>query len=295
MLGHNRGADYWAGRLGLLAGIKHVFWTRHLVYQDFTSKQLKRYAAISSKAQKIIAVSEAVNKACLEIEKIPAEKVETVVNGIDTEKYAPLAHEEREAIRKTLGLQSEEIFLLFVGRFNDQKAPEAFVGLVEKLRGRGLPVRGYMCGYGPLAEILEGMVAGGECGTTILGLRSDVPSLLGACDLFVSTSRNEGLPLNVMEAMASAAPFVGPAIPQILELMTWAPDLRTRLFTPPPQQGEVGAGLIDTWADFLEKLLLADRRPESLGREGRRIIKTHFSLEKMVDTYERLFLEACGE
>ena len=54
-----------------------------------------------------------------------------------------------------------------------------------------------------------------ECGCisyetiVALGLRPDVPALLGACDLFVSTSRNEGLPLNVMEAMAAA---VDPAL-----------------------------------------------------------------------------------
>lgn len=295
VLGHNRGADYWVGRLGLLAGIENVFWTRHLVYLDFTPKQLKRYGALSSRAQRIVAVSEAVNKACREIEKIPAEKVVTVVNGIDTDKYVPLPDEARKAIRQTLKLQPDDVFLLFVGRFSDQKAPEAFVGLVEKLRGRGLPVRGFMCGYGPLAESLEELVSEGDGGTRILGLRSDVPNLLGACDLFVSTSRNEGLPLNVMEAMAAAAPFVGPAIPQIMELLTGAPDLQARLFDPPPTQGEVGAELIESWADLVEELLRADRRPESIGLEGRRIIKSNFSLEKMVETYEGLFQEACEE
>ena len=60
-------------------------------------------------------------------------------------------------------------------------------------------------------------VADGD-GAALLGVRQDVPELLGACDLFVSTSRNEGLPLNVMEAMAAGAAFVAPDIDQVLEL-----------------------------------------------------------------------------
>ena len=60
-----------------------------------------------------------------------------------------------------------------------------------------------MCGTGPLDGEMRELVAGGPEGVTILGVRNDIPELLGTADLFVSTSRNEGMPLNVMEAMAA--------------------------------------------------------------------------------------------
>lgn len=292
--GHNRGADYWACRIGAAAGIRHLFWTRHLVYRDFTPKQLRRYASLARRDCRVIAVSEAVRRACLETENLPERQVTTIVNGIDTDRFAPLSEEDRTCKRAELGLGDDELLLLFVGRFSEQKAPESFVALIAELRRRGLPVRGVMCGYGPLEAELRRLAGSGEAGTAILGMRSDVPELLGSCDLFVSTSRNEGLPLNVMEAMSAAAPFVGPGIPQVAELVATRPALQGRLYAPPPAEGPVPADRVAGWADHVAAIL-ADRSGEgAIGAMGREVIRDDFSLGRMVRSYEELFLAACG-
>ena len=291
--GHNRGSDYWAAKLGTLAGIPHVFWTRHLVYRDMTPKQINRYRNMSGRAFKVLAVSEAVRKACTEIEAIPAERVQTVVNGIDMEKYRPLEAEHRQRVRESLSVASTEHLLLFVGRFSDQKAPEMFPELIWALRLRGLPVRGFMCGYGPNAAALGRQVADGPEGVRILGLRSDIPDLLGAADLFVSTSRNEGLPLNVMEAMAAGTEFVAPGIPQVRELVVGETSFDNQLFDPPPLAGPVPAELVSAWADKVASIL-GTSGTLGKGLRGREIISRDFSLTKMVNSYEKLFQRACG-
>jgi glycosyltransferase involved in cell wall biosynthesis len=292
--GHNRGSDYWAAKLGALAGIPHRFWTRHLVYLDMSPKQIRRYSSLSRKSDRVLAVSDAVNESCRSVEEIPAEKVVTVVNGIDLEKYAPLALTIREAKRRQLSHPEGDALLLFVGRFSDQKAPESFLDLVWKLRGMGVPVTGYMAGHGPLAGKLEKMVDEGPGGVTILGLRSDVPELLGACDLFVSTSRNEGLPLNVMEAMSAGAMFVAPGIDQIRELVVGEPLFDRHLTTPPPLEGDVPAATVGGWADIVKEVLADPERPRIMGKLGRAIIHRDYSLGKMVVSYEDIFLTACG-
>ena len=113
----------------------------------------------------------------------------------------------------------------------------------------------------------------------ILGRRSDIPELLGAADLFVSTSRNEGLPLNVMEAMAAGTPFVASGIAQIRELVAGDADLKGHLYEQPPLVGPV---------------LGAPDNLGGLGMRGRQIIGRDFSLTRLVNNYEQLYRQACG-
>ena len=285
---HNRFADYWSLRCAGWARVGHGVYTRHSAYRDLDGRQRRRYQALAHRLPVVIAVSEEVRRNCIETEGLPADKVCTVVNGIDLERVRPLAPAERRAARAELGVADHEAARLFVGRLIPAKAPEAFVALVHVLRRRGLAVRGFLCGYGELESAVQRACQDGD-GVRWLGLRRDVPRLLGACDLVVSTSRVEGLPLNVMEAMAAGAAFVGPDLPQIAQLTATAPLLRAGLFPRPPQEGAVPADLIDRWADLAAARLAAPDLRAQCGEIGRRIIAAEFSLERMVRAHEQIY------
>lgn len=291
--GHNRGSDYWGARIGAVAGVPGRSWTRHLVYDDMTAKQSRRYRAMAGSGARVVAVSEAVRSACLRIEGLDGSRVETIVNGVDLSRFRPLAGPERIAVRARLGLTPGQRMLLFVGRFSEQKCPEGFVALVERLRESHPEVRGFMCGYGPLQDSLVRMAASTNGGVEVLGLRSDVPDLLGACDLFVSTSRNEGLPLNLMEAMSCGVPFIAPAIPQIVELTLGDRELAKQLMPPPPV-GMPSAELVRTWARLAEAALEDPGRCAMVGQRGREIMSENFSVQTMTGRYEEFFRRLCG-
>lgn len=290
--GHNRGSDYWGARIGEMVGIPHRFWTRHLVYQDFTPKQIRRYRTLAGTVDGVIAVSESVRSACLETEGIPAGKVTTIVNGIDTDKYAPLDLATRRRVREGLGLHPDQRMLLFVGRFNSQKAPDLFIRAVAKVASHGQPVRGFLCGYGPMEDELRRLAAATPDSVTILGMRSDIPDLLGACDLFVSTSRNEGLPLNLMEAMASACEFLAPDISQVRELTGGDVRLEARLAPAPEPDTPLTDEMVTAWADAVERFAVPRLEDELVGTVGRDVIARNFSLRSMVSRYEELYLQA---
>jgi glycosyltransferase involved in cell wall biosynthesis len=283
--GHNRLSDAWAVEIGALAGIPHRFWTRHLVYQDMTPALVRRYSRLSRKADMVFAVSDAVRENCIGVERIAPEKVVTLVNGIDTDRFAPLAEEAIAAKRGELGVAPDEHMLLFVARMNEQKAPEGFVRLVWKLRETGVPVRGFMCGTGPIEEEVRGLIASGPGGVDLLGVRNDVPALLGTADLFVSTSRNEGLPLNVMEAMSSGAAFVAPDIEQISCLLAGS-ELRDMCLYAPPPRGELPDELIGAWAAKVAAVVGDDGWRGKVGAGSREIIRAEYSLERMVAAYQ---------
>ena len=287
---HNRFADYWACRVGGLVGIRHRLWTRHSVYGDMSDRQIARYRQAARQAPVVLAVSEAVRRNCIEVEGLPEQKVQMVANGIDTERFRPRAADTVLATRRALGLAAGEQMLLQVGRLIPEKAPAAFVALVRDLRGRGRSVRGFLCGDGPLAGTLAAFAP--EAGVSLLGQREDVPELLAAADLVVSTSRVEGMPLNLMEAMAAGAAFVGPDLDQVVQLVGAIPELASGLFPAPPRHGEVATSLIASWADLAERRLADEALRHRCGALGRRLMEEHYSVQTMVAAhaavYERL-------
>ena len=291
--GHNRPSDGWAVLGGKFVGVPHRLWTRHLVYRDMSDRQLSRYRRLSRTASMVFAVSDAVRENCVEYERIAPEKVVTMVNGIDTERFTPLDEMSRTRIRATIGCPDDRKMVLFVGRLTDQKAPEGFVNVIGELNRRGYGVNGYMCGDGPLRSKLEYLVESVE-GVELLGLRDDVPELLAASDLFVSTSRNEGLPLNVMEAMSCGTPFVGPAIEQISCLCRHESSLNAGLYGCPPETGPIPTELIHSWADTIARLLGDPEILGQMGRLGRGIIESRFSLNAMVYGHDEFYRRICG-
>jgi glycosyltransferase involved in cell wall biosynthesis len=292
--GHNRPSDGWAVRVAGWAGVPARLWTRHLVYRDLTPVQRRRYQAMSRRAGVVLAVSDAVRRACIEVEGLAPQRVRTLVNGIDLERYRPLTPAAVAAKRAELGLREGDLACLFVGRLSAQKAPDAFVRLVWSLRRRGVPARGFVCGGGGLAGSLREMIDAGEAGVELLGFRSDVPDLLSACDLFVSTSRNEGLPLNVMEAMAAGAAVVAPSLDQISCLFPPQDVAASGLYAAPPEAGDAPDALIETWANRVAALLADPVRRREMGLHGRSIIRDSYSLASMVAAHEAVYRELLG-
>lgn len=283
--GHNRLSDAWAVEIGALAGIPHRFWTRHLVYQDMTPALIRRYARLSRKADMVFAVSDAVRENCIEVERIAPDKVVTLVNGIDTGRFAPIDTAVIDEKRRELDVGPDEHLLLFVARMNEQKAPEGFVRLIWKLREMGLPARGFMCGTGPIEGEVRELITSGPGGVEALGVRNDIPALLGTADLFVSTSRNEGLPLNVMEAMSAGAAFVAPDIDQVSCLLENSELHDMCLYAPPPD-GDLPDELIAAWAEKVAGVVADEAWRHRVGVGAREIIRSEYSLERMIAAYE---------
>ncbi len=237
----------------------------------------------------MLAVSDAVRRNCIEVEGLSPERVHTIVNGIDVERFRPRPGPERAAMRAVLGVADAEFLILFVGRLSLEKAPEAFPRLVAGLRERGLPVRGFVCGAGPQEELVRAAARGAP--VSLLGVRNDVPELLAASDLLVSTSRIEGLPLNIMEAMAAGTAFVGPDLDQVLQLVAGEPDLEAGVYRQPPAHGDVSATLIDEWVGVAAGRLVDDEGRRRAGARGRAVIVQRFSRERMIQAHEQVYAE----
>ena len=127
--------------------------------------------------------------------------------GVDTEKFRPDAV-CRERKRAELGLKETDIMLLSVGELSKRKNHEVVIRALHEMKNPD--VKYFICGMGELEGCLKKIIKelGLENQVELLGYRTDISELMQAADVFVFPSLQEGLPVALMEAMASGLPCI---------------------------------------------------------------------------------------
>jgi glycosyltransferase involved in cell wall biosynthesis len=121
---------------------------------------------------------------------------------------------------------------------------------------------------------LEGVVR-------LLGQVQDIPSLLTRASVFTLASLTEGIPLTILEAMASGLPVVATRVGGNPEVVA---DEETGLLVPPGDAELLASALLEMWRD--------PGKRQAFGAAGRVRVKTHFDVSRMVAEYEKLYVEA---
>lgn len=140
--------------------------------------------------------------------KFHASKVEYVPGvGVDVEKFKNSKVDILEK-RKTLGINKKDIVLLSVGELNKNKNHEVVIKALAKMKREDIHY--FIAGKGELEEYLKNLVKklGLETKVDFLGFRKDVIELYKISDIFIFPSKREGLPMALMEAMASGTPCI---------------------------------------------------------------------------------------
>ena len=133
-----------------------------------------------------------------------------VRSGIDPYGFPSATPESRRAARSLMGVPDTAEVVGTVGGLREQKNPLAFVRVAGQLRSRLRNLRAVWIGDGSLRTRVEREVDRLQLRDTVmfLGSRRDVPSLLPGFDVFLLTSRYEGMPRSVLEARAVGIPVV---------------------------------------------------------------------------------------
>ena len=127
--------------------------------------------------------------------------------GIDVEKIQAV-QVDRVKKRAELGIGKDDFLMLSVGELSKRKNHQIVIEALAKLKDKR--IKYIICGQGPLKDKLEQMAEklGVKDQLFLLGFRTDVIEICKSSDLFVFPSRQEGLPVALMEAMASGLPCV---------------------------------------------------------------------------------------
>lgn len=131
--------------------------------------------------------------------------------GIDTSQYG-VDETRREEKRTELNLGDNDVALISMGDLIERKNYDTAIRAVAKANNPALQY--FICGRGPQEEKLKTLAEslGVSAQIHFLGFRSDIKELLSATDIFLFTTKQEGLPRSMMEAMASGLPCVASKI-----------------------------------------------------------------------------------
>lgn len=139
----------------------------------------------------------------------------TIPNGLP-QLHNAMPARPRAEVRQEIGIECSATVVVAVSRLSSQKNLDAALAgfSVLKARHTAANLHFLICGDGEEKEMLQTRVKllGLEAAVHFLGARTDVPSILAAADIFLSTSRHEGMPLSVLEALSDGLPCVLSAI-----------------------------------------------------------------------------------
>jgi glycosyltransferase involved in cell wall biosynthesis len=168
----------------------------------------------------IVAVSEPIKKILLS-HGIYEHKTKVINNGIFLDDYLPVERDILEQERAALQIKPGELCLINVARLTQQKAQWHIIDAAAQLKSKGEKLRFFIVGEGELMDDLKQQVRDNDLQQTVhlLGFRSDVKTLLQVADIFILPSLDEGMPIALLEAVASRTPVLATPVGDIPKLI----------------------------------------------------------------------------
>jgi glycosyltransferase involved in cell wall biosynthesis len=225
----------------------------------------------------VVAVSPQTAEVARVKERVPERRLHVVPNGIPLRDFRP-DPAARARIRRELGIPGDAFVVGSVGRLAPEKEyPRLVAAVSPRLSDR---FRLVLVGDGDSrVDIERAIPAHAARYVTLTGTRRDVPALLAAFDLFVLSSRTEGLPLAVPEAMACELPIVATAVGGLPSIVSQ----RSGVLVPP------GDGAAAALRGAIEDLARDPQRLRAMGVAARREALAAFAIERVADAYEHLY------
>lgn len=216
----------------------------------------------------VVAISEKIAQVMLEL-GVPKARMSVVHSGIDPRRVqvAPIP-------RADLGVPNAVPLIGNVAALVGHKDHHTLIDAMPQVR-RQLPhAQLLIAGEGSLRPAIEQQI--NTLGLTdvvhLLGYRDDVPGILNALDLFVMSSREEGLGTTVLDAMAAGIPVVATAAGGIPEMVR---DGETGLLSQVNDSKALAENIVRMWSEPALRVACAER--------ARARVDADFSVDQMVD------------
>jgi len=215
---------------------------------------------------------------------VAGSKIAVIHNGVDARRFA-MSRDARRAIRHALGFTEADSVLSMVARFHPGKGHRVLLEAMRQL----LPVYpklklvclGEGEGEAEVRALCEDLGLA-NC-VRLAGYQQNVPEWLAAADINVLPSFYEGLPLTILEAMASGVASVASNVGGIPEAIQ---DGVSGLLVPPGDSHRL--------AEALSLLLCDPPTCVRMGHAARERLLQSFVLEQQVSSTEKMYLELCG-
>lgn len=230
-----------------IASLRRRIWNR---------RQLRaERIALTQRARRIVVNSQRTRQDLLDHYEVDPSRIAVCYYGIDAERFRPLDPEERQRSRVALGIDPATPTAAFVGALGDDRkgfATLAEAWAIADRESKGLwDARLLVIGTGSTLPTWRARGETEPWGRSVrfLGFRTDVPQLVGACDLLVSPTRYEAYGLNVHEAISQGVPALVSASAGVAERFPSA--LAQDWLLPDPRDAQDLARKLMRWREGL--------------------------------------------
>jgi len=271
---HNMGPLVYGTLAARLAGIKTIN-TRH----GREEKKVPRF--IWALVHAVVAISEDAKTRLLRFNKVNAKKVSVIYNGVDIPSFRA-SYDPASAVnlRQKLGVKNNSAIIGIVARLSEEKDHETLLNAFKILLQKNIPAELIIVGGGHLESKLKDLAVKFQIDQQVkfLGFRNDISQLLAVFDVFVLSSLSEGISLTLLEAMSAGKPIIATRVGGNPEVVI---DGMTGLKVPAKDPEQMAAAML--------KLLSNRDLAKQMGEAGRKRVEEYFSLEIMVNAYEKIY------
>jgi glycosyltransferase involved in cell wall biosynthesis len=275
-----------AGVLGRVAGLiaapstkrVHTFHG-HLLHGYFSKSKtqlvvfVEKFLAVIT--SRLIAIGNSVKKDLVDANIGTDSKYEVIFPGLQ-----PLKTHAKQEAKKSLGLESDKTYLVFVGRLTQIKRPDRLLEIARYLKANQPNSQILIAGAGELLKTIEGVSASEGLPMTFLGWRSDIDLILSAGDIAILCSDNEGIPLTLIQASQAGLPIVSTDVGSVSDIVI---DGVTGFLAEVTSEGLIQG---------ITRLLENPELRHTFGKAGEQRARDFFSSHSMVEHHQRLYSQS---
>jgi glycosyltransferase involved in cell wall biosynthesis len=230
-------------------------------------------------ARRIVAVSREIREDLIST-KVPPAKIRVIDNGIDIDRFKQ--PRSTETLKAVLGMREHDVVVTIVGRLSPEKGHRTFLEAARRVSSNRHHVKFLIVGDGPMRDELRTEAArlNIEERVVLAGFRKDMPEIYALSDVLVNASSIEGLPMTILEAMASKVPIIATRAGGIPDIIA---DNETGLL--------VDAQDVDALEAAIESLIDDHGKRRRFATSAFEFVTLNHSYERMCDAYRQVYRE----
>ena len=258
--------------------------TRWLYLETTTLIERKAYTERPGRTPPLfLPVSRGVEKELRNHYEIGDALVKIIPNAADTNVFKPLTLEQRETWRQANGFESEDVILIFAGGEWARKGLDIAIETLGKVADP--KVKLFVAGHDPNLRRFESLASEAGVRERVIfgGFRRDIPSALGASDIFFFPSRYEAFSLATIEAAACGLPIVASRING------------TEDFIVPGENGSFIEHNAEHAAKVLQPLIDNVDLRKAMGKAAWKLVETHYTWDRVAEMTQNAYFEYLEE
>ena len=257
-----------------------IILTEHAKYSISRSNRLQEACRQGAKsADCFTAVSENLKNYFVKELGIQEKSITVIPNGVDTTRFSP--RQRNQALIDLLPDKFAGKVLLSVGRLTEAKDQFTLLSAIEILKKQGRNIYLILIGDGEMRKPLEAEITRKnltDC-VHLAGSRSDVDQILPVADAFVLSSKREGFPMSILEAMATGLPVISTNVGGIPEVIC---DGENGVLVPSQDPYSLAGAICRVFDD--------PNYASELGKKARETIENKYSLSTITEAYSKIYL-----